>query len=224
MGKNYMPSNDLQFQSWLGKFMTYMSANLAHLGLTADAVADLVATGPEFNMARAEFDAARTTAKGLCAAKDAKRGEIEPMVRRIVGIIQANPATTDQDRDELGLPARETGMSVQSVGGSGNRPTVTVVITQGRQHKLRIRNVNPEGTIEDAKPAGVDKAEIWVKVGEPAQTDDQYKYLGTTSRSPYFVNYTSEDVNKPAHYMVRWMDHSGQTGIWSEVETATIAA
>lgn len=220
----YMPSNDLEFQVWLGKYLVYMSANLEHLGLTADAVADLVAAGPEFNMVRAEYDSARTTAKALRAAKDAKRGDIEPMVRRITAVIQANPATTNQDRQELGIPIRSVPVAPQSVASSNDKPVVTVDIRQRLQHRLRIRNENAEYGIENAKPAGVDRAEVWVKVGDPAQSPDEYRYVGSTSRSPYVVTFASEEANKPAHYRVRWMDHKGQTGAWSEVETATIAA
>ena len=46
----------------------------------------------------------------------------------------------------------------------------------------------------------------------------------TDTRTPFVADFDGADVNKVAHYMLRWESTPGETGPWSETASATIGA
>lgn len=224
MANDYLPTSDIDLQLWASRFVTYLTANAGHFGLTPADIAGIVAVVPEFSQARADADAARTTAKGLTSVKNGVRADMIAQVRAMVNWLQGNPATTNQDRDELGIPRRgETPPVLTEFDASIDRPSAVVDIRQILKHTIRVENENSMGTSK-GKPAGAKGVEIWVKVGdEPASISDM-RYVGLRTRNPIVVEFAPEDGNKQAHYKMRWVYDNGTEGNWSDLESATVAA
>ena len=47
---------------------------------------------------------------------------------------------------------------------------------------------------------------------------------GLNTNTPCTTDFDGADSGKQAHYMLRWVNTSGETGPWSETATATIGA
>ncbi len=83
-----------------------------------------------------------------------------------------------------------------------------------------------------ARPAGVLGAEVWVKLVDADQltaTDpNALSFLTMTTRpcfrAPHEDEFKAGDGGKAAVYMTRWVNTTGETGPWSEITTATVAA
>jgi hypothetical protein len=44
------------------------------------------------------------------------------------------------------------------------------------------------------------------------------------TRTPYTLDFAGADGGKNAHYLLRWVNPTGEKGPWSETATATIGA
>lgn len=223
MPNTYLPGNDLAFADWFQNFLGYLGENYERLGLTEAQYLALGNSNMAFSNALLAFYSLRDQAKAASADKQDKRTASESAVRPVVSQIQANPGTTEMDREMLRIPMRGESNIAQGIEVEDNKPLAIVDIRQRLRHVLRIQNESTVSTSK-AKPAGVMGAEVWVKVGEAPASDSEYQYAGIATRSPFQVDYTESDGNKPAHYRLRWVTSKGEKSAWSEVETATIAA
>ncbi len=224
VGRDYLPESDLKLQEWANRYVAYLTANPEQFGLTEADLAELVATTPEFAQARADHDRARTTARGLCSAKKAKRATLAKQIRSMAARIQGHPNMTNQQRASLGLPKR--GMSSPPPGpeGSRDKPVAGINISALLRHTLRIRNQNAND-ITKGKPEGVRAVEVWVKVGDPpADPEADMRYVNMSTRNTLAVPFPPGDGNKQAHYKMRWVYKDGKKGGWSDLQSATIAA
>ena len=224
MSSDYLPGKDLELQTWMNKFMLYLGANLAHFGLVAADIADMQLSETDFSMARFNTEAALTTYRGLVQDKNLKRETMESLIRPMVARLQTYPETTNQDREELGIPLRGVAPTVPvGIDTSVDRPIATVNISQRLKHTLRIQNQN-EDVITAGKPAGVRAVEVWAKVGPAPVDETDVTYVDVSTRNTVTVPYAGADGNKQAHYQMRWVYSNGEKGNWSEVVSATIAA
>ncbi len=223
---DWIPTKDLELQVWMDTFLTYLSTNLAHFGLVAADVLDLTAASPEFSQARVAAEDARIVYKGLVSDKGAKRDALVDLLRPMVARLQTFPATTNQDRDSLGIPRRGGTSAVpQAIELLPDRPVAGINIGTIRRHTLRIQN-DIDGTITSGKPEGVKAVEVWVKVGEAptGEPETDMRYVNMSTKNTLAVAFAPEDGNKQAHYKMRWIYNGGQKGGWSELQSATIAA
>jgi hypothetical protein len=64
------------------------------------------------------------------------------------------------------------------------------------------------------------------ELGDPTPPVDpsELTFLAVYTRSPYTREYPGSEGGKQAHYMLRWVNTRGETGPWSETDTATIGA
>ena len=60
--------------------------------------------------------------------------------------------------------------------------------------------------------------------GPPPTGPSDLTFLAVDTRTPYVADFAGADVNKVAHYMLRWESTRGETGPWSETASATIGA
>ncbi len=222
MSTNYLPGNDLAFQTWFSRFLGYLSANLAHFGLVEADVLALLDSQPDFDAALSAHQDAQTAARARCIDKDDKRTVCESLIRGMVARLQAYPATTNLDRDSLGIPVRG-GVPTASLPMADNRPLAIIDIRPHLKHVLRIQNESDTGT-KKAKPAGALGCEVWMKVGAAPLNDGELQYVGLATRNPFSVEFTADQANQYAHYRLRWVTKSGEKSDWGELDSATIAA
>jgi hypothetical protein len=187
-------------------------------------IVDLQASDSDFSIARFDAEAALTTYRGLVQDKNLKRESMVDLIRPMVARLQTYPATTNQDREQLGIPLRGVVPSVPvGIDTSEDRPIATVNISQRLKHTLRIQNQNTD-VVTPGKPAGVMAVEVWAKVGPPPEDETDVTYVNMSTRNTVTVPYAGADANKQAHYQMRWVYTNGAKGNWSEIVSATIAA
>ncbi len=79
-----------------------------------------------------------------------------------------------------------------------------------------------------ASPAGVSGAEIRVRVAPVADAPPidlaALTFVALDTRTPYTLDFDGPDGGQNAHYMLRWVNTTGQKGPWSETVSATIGA
>ncbi len=216
---DYIPRPDADFNVWQSRFLNYVDANQAALGLTAADLTPLTAAQTTWGNDYDAHTAAQAAAQGAQQTKKNTRDSFESSLRSLVRRLQGLPSLTEAQRAEMGVGSRDTPRT--TTGVPTTRPIASVDTSQRLRHTV---NFTDETTPNSrAKPEGMMGCEIWVKVGDPAPADpDQLQFLATDTRTPYVAVYGGEDAGKVAHYMLRWVNRKGEQGPWSQTVSATI--
>lgn len=216
---DYLPSADTEFIAWMQNFISYASANVAALGLTAPELMSIQNQQTTLETSYTDFVATQALAASKRQRKDDERTAQEKLVRPLVARLQSFTTVTDAQRQALGLRVRST--SRTAVPTPTSRPIATIDTSQRLRHTISFVDENTAGS--RAKPDGVSGCEIWMKVGEPSPADpDELRYIATDTRSPYVVEFEASDTGKMAYYMLRWVNTRGERGPWSRTVGGTI--
>ena len=223
MSTDYIPAPDTDFNNWQSNFVTYANANLAALGLVAGDMTPVTTAQSAWSSNYAEHLTAVTAALSARQVKDTSRAAYEAAIRPLVRRLQASPAVDDGERQSLGITVRDTTGTPSTPPTS--RPLVKVECMRLR-HVIEFMDENTP--TRKAKPAGVNGAEIWVKllaVGQPPPTNpDDLTFVALDTKTPYTLDFDGADGGKNAHYMLRWMSTRGEPGPWSDTVSVTVGA
>jgi len=225
MATGYIPRGDNEFLAWVNNFITYASAHLVELGLTAGDTMPIGNAHMSFSEAMTANVAAQQAAQSARQAKDDRRDDLESLIRQLVRQLQASADVDDTERAALGITVPDT-IKTMATGGISTRPIGVVDTSQRLRHEIRFTD---EATpTSRAKPDGVMGCEIWVKVlaaGEAPPVDgDGLSFVTLDTASPHTAEYDGADGGRTAHYMLRWVKKNGDKGPWSETVSATITA
>jgi hypothetical protein len=220
--RNYLPGSDIEFAQWAAALSAYVNAHEAHLGVSAQVATDLAAAVAVWKTKYDTHVAAQTAARVACGAKDAGRKDLVAMVRPLVKQIQANSATTDDDRRAMGITVPGAALSVAGEP-LAETPLAVIDISNRQKHVMRIGN-NTSSGIRKGKPAGALGAEVYVKLGTAPSGVGDMQLVGIATKSKFEIEYPDDEAGKQAYYQLRWVTSAGEKGNWSEVESATIAA
>jgi hypothetical protein len=207
------------FSEWADNFVSYIGLHKAEFGLVDADLDQLLVDHPQWDGALDDHVEFKALAKMKCAVKNDKREAFEATIRLLVQRINGNPAVTDAMREALGIKS----VPVVPVGMGMDIPHAIINAGGRLKHVLRIVNETETG-VKRARPAGAIGCELWRKVGEAPAGTEGLEYVGLVRKSPVEVDYSAADGGKQAHYMMRWLDSSGEHSGWSAVESATIAA
>jgi len=126
---DYLPRPDSVFDSWVADFIEYATSHSTELGLTDREAAELQKARKAWSQAFGRHQLAKETARLATDDKEQKRAEVEQAIRKYVRVIQARPATTNQQRRELGIslkseeqqetPAAGTAMIISEINLAG---------------------------------------------------------------------------------------------------------
>src|SRR5438309_302401 len=105
---DYIPRSDSDFNSWIHNFATFLNANLAALGLTAEDVAPLNTKVAKWDIAYPSHTTAHAAAQGARRQKDDTRTGLLGDVRPLVAQLQGKTIVTDAQRQSLGVTVRST--------------------------------------------------------------------------------------------------------------------
>jgi len=189
------------------------------LGLIPEELAALKSRQTAWETAYTNHRAAQIAAQSACRGKDNSRKSSEFLLRQVTPRLQVNPMVTDEVREALKITASQTQRT--SVGTPSSRPLGQVDIKDRFQHVIHFVD---EESQRRRKPAGVFGCKIWVKLGDAPPTDpsSELKFLGTNTSTPFKIAYQGVDAGKTAHYMLRWVNKRGKTGLWSPTVSAII--
>lgn len=218
MPDDYIPSNDGELIEYANNFITRIDGREASLGLTAAYTIALTALRATFNASYLDLNTLQMSIGAARKKKDIDRKPLVAKLREGAQQVQNTPNVTDAERAELGLTVRKT--SSAPTGAPESRPVLEIDTSEPLRHTVKFY----DNVLETkGKPDGVKGAEIWCKIGgEATMNEDDYRYLGTDTASPYLAVHRPENVGKQAHYIARWVNGRGEYGAWSNTETATI--
>jgi len=108
MPKDYIPSQDLDYQAWLANFVTVANANLAALGLIAGDMTPVTTAKTPFDTAIPDVVTKKAALETAVQNKDTCRKNSVASVRTVVRKIQANPAVTNALKASLGITVKDT--------------------------------------------------------------------------------------------------------------------
>lgn len=216
---DYIPHSDADFDLWRGGFDKYLKDNLAALGLTAGDINALSSLQTAWESALGDYLNKRAQADAALQVKNASRESLEEAVRALVRQLQANPATTDEQRAGLGVTIPDETRTRSPIPAT--IPIAQIDTSTPLQHSIDFRDAQTPN--RRAKPDGYRGCQIWRFIGEQPPTSlDQYKYAATDSSTPYVLHFDLEDAGKTVHYRLRWVNTRDEPGPWSEPLTATI--
>jgi hypothetical protein len=217
-----IPRTDSKFYEWSIVTFPYatLSENTKRWGLADDVVSTEMTTAFETYTAKylaAENPATRTPA--AIVAKSEARQIFEKIFRAYIRAwIIYNPRVTDEDRRNMRLSIHDATLTPS--GPPTEMSILEIDFSRRQQHSVIAKNA--EG--KSKKPLHAHGFEIYYKVGGDAPAcDNDFRYAGFTTRSPFIVKYDLDHVGKTVWYRVRWVNVKNDPGPWSEIVSAVIA-
>ena len=220
MAADFIPPKDPDFDTWQAAFVTWCDNNGLTHSLTAPQLSDLAAEAAAWGYSWTGFQNLQTAFHGATQDKGVKRASLEALCRQYAVIINANAATTNQERVDAGLTPR-----------SGTRTPAPVPVTTPTMQKIDtstraiLRLFIADSTTPEklAKPPGVRACEVWEQIGGTAPTDPTtMDYLAAESRMPYRADFAQGDVGKTVYFALRWVNTTNAPGPWSQIFPAVI--
>ncbi len=184
VGNDYLPSREADLVTWSANLLARLQAGgPTPYGLPGPTTAAYLAL---HNLWTSSFTAANSditrTPVSITAKNTSKQNHNNGVnaIRQLVNIVQANPATTDEDRAELQITVRDAEPSPVPIPTIG--PGLSVLSQLGRTAKIRLRDIeNPDSR---AKPGGVFGATLFYFIGDAAPTDPvEWTFLINSTRT-----------------------------------------
>lgn len=224
MAEQTIPRPDADFAAWTDQFWSVLSNWWAEQGFDPSDLKDLELAVAAWQEAYAAHIAAQNAAMAACSIKVEARTLVERKLRPIAQYVQTLPQMTNATRAELGITIRDRTPS--RTPRPATRPTASIALSERLTHTLRLAD---EFTpTRRGKPKGVSWAEVYVAltpVQDPAPPNPElYQYVRSITKAETNVSFTPADGGKQAHYLIRWVNATGQQGPWSDAASATIAA
>ena len=218
MPKDYIPNGDSEILEFADNFVAKIDGNETMYGLVRDDATELIALR---DTSRTSYDDNLAKQSAARTSREQKDMNIKALVNKLRGLaarVQANPTTDDMMRTDLNLTVKDTTQT--PIGAPTTRPMAEVDTSVPLRHTIIFFDTESS---TKGKPEGVKGAEIWCKIGgEATMNEDDYRYLGTDTASPYLAIHKAENVGKQAHYLLRWVNPKNEAGAWSNAVSATI--
>jgi hypothetical protein len=217
-GKNYIPRKDAEFGPWAHNFITYAKANATRLGIPTLEFAVLEAYVANWDTDYAKAVAANHTTADV-VQKNETREALETGIRAFVNqFIRGNPAVTEVDLANLGLPARDPHHT--PVPPPSTIPEAEVKVPHPMVVEIHFRD---EGSAKRGKPEGVQGAKIvYDLLDAPPATVKELTQSAFDPRSPFTLTFEENQRGKALYFALRWENAKGQVGHWSVIQKAII--
>jgi hypothetical protein len=218
----YWPQGDTQAQVFAMNLATYLQGSPAKYGLTPIVAEDYMVLAQTYatKLSAARNEGTRT--RGSIAAKDEAKEVLRRETTRVVRLIRAQTALTDQDLLDLGLQPIKAREQVQRE--PTGTPIVTAAIVGPRSLNVRLRD-GLSG--RRALPSGVKGASLFVFVGDEAPTDPAaWTYAGSATRTTCQLDVSAYlgEAAGTVHLCAFWFNGKAQSGVASDPVTVDLPA
>ncbi|MDR1593137.1 MAG: hypothetical protein LBS43_01475 [Prevotellaceae bacterium] len=221
MGMSHIPRSDSKFFLWSKSAYPYATSqsNITRWKLPSDAVT------PELEAAYNDWITkypvainVETRTAASITAKSEARHVFEPDFRKYLkAYVMYNPNVNDEDRRNLQLAIPDTTQT--TVGPPTDAPTLEIDFSKRQKHSVIVKNLDGKRS----KPANAHGYEVWQKIGgERPLIDDEFKYAGFSTKSPFQIQYPLANVGAIVWYRGRWVNSKNEPGPWSEIVYAII--
>lgn len=209
MAKDFLPKRNDELLAWSSSFAAYITANAVAVGLVAAQSTQYQTYHDDFADKLAISGSPLTRTRGAIEATNASRTVLKAYARELARIVNAFPATTNQQRIDMGLNPRDAEPS--PINPPTEPPVLEVASAVGRILRLRLHGLNIPGR---AKPEGVASAVVMSYVGATAPADiAQWKFEGTTTRTSFEVEFPATvPAGSQVWLTAFWQSPRGQQG------------
>jgi hypothetical protein len=179
---DFLPRPDAELLGWVRSFGDNIAVKYAGLGLTELDVTNYAADVDAFAAGFMLAIEPATRTRGNIAAKDAARRQVVAQTRTLVRILRANPAVTDAQLADLGLPPRPRRGA--SIGPPIIAPRLELLPSLGRIVHLRLWNDGPGP--RRGKPHHVAGAMIFYCLADHPSADlAGWQFAASTSQTTF---------------------------------------
>jgi hypothetical protein len=224
MPHNYIPNPDPAFDAWFQNYQQYAVANAVALGLTPAQALEIQTAKINWSLGYSNLIAARNSYQAAQEIKDEKREAGEGVIRKMTGIIQKRPETTDAQREGLGITVPDRQPTPLDPGRILQEPPPIVLVDTSQRLQATIHfGPNPSDERNNPKPEICTGAEIWYCYGAMPTDAAAMLFLALDTHSPYvqiFAGLQAVTIT----YRLRWVDRLGRPGPFSEPVTVTLTA
>ena len=221
---NYIPRPDAEFDAWFQAYQQYAVANAVALGLTPAQALEVRTAKINWSLGYSNLSSARNAYQAAQEIKDEKREAGETVIRKITGIVQARPETTDAQREGLGITVPDRQPRPLDPGRILQEPSPIILVDTGQRNQATVHfGPNPSDERKNPKPEFVHGAELWYCFGAVPTDVTAYVFLALDTASPYvhvFLGLQAVTVT----YRLRWVDRLGRPGPFGPPVTVTISA
>lgn len=221
--KDYLPHQDQQLAQWTARFAKAVTLEPGSYGLTAAQAAEYDAAQRTFAQALVVATQPDTRTVLAVRAKDDAREVLIALSRRLAGIVQVYPGTTNVMRLSLGLTIRKK--RVRAVAVTTQRPSVRVVSTLGGRVKLHIgKRAGEAGGEGRARPTGAKGYTWFYFVGDTHPTSLAGWSFGGNEIDPK-IEFTLPGIEPGAKvwFTANWFNNRMQPGPSSPPITTRVA-
>jgi hypothetical protein len=207
MSKPFYEMTDTELAYSAGTFVGALEASPATYHVTADQVTAVETASNAFDDALAAWTDNATRTPVAMANKTAARETLLGLLAYLVNTINSNPATTDAQRDALGIRARKTPTPTPAPTTS---PIIDVIATAGRIVTIGLHATEAG---KRGKPSGVKGASVFTHVGATAPTDPAaWKFEGLITRTKFEISFEGSTAANTVWITANWYNEKGQTG------------
>jgi hypothetical protein len=217
---SFIPRPDATFNLWQENLVTKAEGAAPMLNIPPDAMMAIHTKQARWREAFAAAEDPATRTKAAVREKQEAREDYEDALREFnKAYLMYNPAMTDAERENFGLPVHDT--KPTPARPITSRPELEVGFKEIQKHILTVHDTEMESAGKPAHAAGF---EIWRKVGGDAPaTEADWQLVAQAPHSPHELTYSEEQSGLRVYYRVRWINTRGVPGPWSEIVSAVIA-
>jgi hypothetical protein len=220
MNPDLIPKPDAAFETWQGNLMVGVAPKAPAWNISLDAVAALQTLKARWTAAYAAFENPATRNSIIVQEKRNARDAYEAELRKFIkSYLAYNPAVTDNDRKELGLPVHKHSRTPAPVATT--YPDFDIDSSTIR--RLAIHFYDQGSKKSKAKPEGQHGAEIrWVISDVPVVDVSELTQSSFDTHTPFTLEFAGHERGKTVYFCLCWENTRGEKGPWSEIQSAVI--
>lgn len=194
VARDYVVRKDVEFKTWLERFVTGLSSYHAELGLTEEDLLPIAGESGAFGASLTAYEQQKNLLSAASREKQSRRVSAEDTLRPLVRRISSHPGMTDEIRGALGLPVHSRTRTRHAVG-----PDVPGIFVETDLGAVTIHfGTAPKNERINGKPVWVKGCNIYRKrAGET-----EFQMLAFESASPYVDHISGDGADYT--YVVRY--------------------
>jgi hypothetical protein len=215
-GKDFIPSNDAQFNEWQSTLMQYLGATglMVKWNIPQVDYESLFAPQAAWTISFNAYVPAGSRSPAVIMAKNEDRKAYEAVLRTFIrSFITTNPLVLDLDRLKMGLPVHKTTRT--PAPDPTTVPEATITLPSPAVVEIHFQD---SGAEHKKKPDGVHGVEIgWAILDTIPTRWDELIHSSFDTHTPLRLTFENDRRGKTLYYALRWENTRGVKGPWSEI-------
>lgn len=213
-----IPKTDDKLRAFATHLLSQADANKMAWNIPADAITAVQALNTDYNTKLQAAESPDRRKSDTLAKNEAKDALAEGLRVFIGKYFEYNEAITDPIRKALDLPIRDRKLT--PVHRPQTSPVFYIKIQAARILEVHFKAEGEQGS---ARPSGYSGAVIRYGVLEtpPISEDDLPRSLLAT-KTPHVFEFTAEERDKKAYFVLAWQNKKGEVGPFSEVQVENV--